>query len=65
MSRFCHHLATLSGLNRQSFGQLSRLRGPHWASLPEQDWRALGVGAACQLTLGLLGGVRSVHRDQA
>jgi hypothetical protein len=29
------------------------------------EWRALEAGAACQLTLGLLGGVQPVTRHQA
>jgi hypothetical protein len=35
------------------------------ASLPEPQWRTLEVGAACHLTLGLLGGVKSATRDGA
>jgi hypothetical protein len=30
------------------------------AKLPEQEWRALAPGGSCQLSLGLLGGVKKV-----
>jgi hypothetical protein len=35
----------------------------HEASLPEPEWRALPAGSAVRLTLGLLGGVKTVTPD--
>ena len=43
------HTATFGGGGRE-----------YRAGLPEPQWRALEPGAACQLTLGLLGRVRTV-----